>query len=72
MPGELVTPAKNFDEVVGSVRASRSGQDMGAVVGELQALRGDLAGGMRNVTINGDVLTDDVFIDRLISKISDR
>ncbi len=72
MPGELVTPAKNFDEVVGSVRAARSGQDMGAVVGELQALRGDLAGGVRNVTINGDLLTDDVFIDRLISKISDR
>ena len=70
-PGELVVPRNNFDEVVGAVRSDRAGGS-GEVVAQLQALRGDLQGARPNVVVNGDVLTDDSFIDRMIQKISDR
>lgn len=72
-PGELVVPKQNFNEVVGSVQASRDGGGMGEVVAELQALRGEIGAVRPNmVTINGDVMSDDSFVDRLIQKISDR
>lgn len=69
-PGELVVPRNNFDEVVGAVRSDRGGN--GEVVAQLQALRGDLQGVRPSVVVNGDVMTDDSFVDRLIQKISDR
>lgn len=69
-PGEIVIPkplAPTFAEQFGN-----GGGGMGEVVAELQALRGDLNGARPMVNITGDMLTDDVFIDRLIQKISDR
>jgi hypothetical protein len=69
-PGEIVIPkplAPTFAE-----QFSAGGAGMGEVVAELQMLRGDIQGVRPMVNIHGDVLTDDVFIDRLIAKISDR
>lgn len=70
-PGELVVPRQNFDEVIGSVRSSRDGGGNGDVVEAINGLSARLES-RPNVVIQGDMLTDDVFIDRLISKISDR
>lgn len=64
--GELVTPTKNFEEVVGSVAATRMAREQGLVPGE------GGGGNSLSITINGDVLADDVYIDRLVEKISDR
>jgi hypothetical protein len=67
-PGEIVIPkplAPTFAEQF-------SGGGMGEVVAELQALRGEISGARPSVVVQGDMLTDDVFIDRLIAKISDR
>lgn len=72
-PGELVVPKQNFNEVVGAVQSARDGGGMGEVVSELQALRTEIGAVRPNlVTINGDVMSDDSFVDRLIQKISDR
>lgn len=64
--GELVTPTKNYEEVVSSVAATRLAEERG-LVGE-----GPAASGGNTYIFNGDVLADDVFIDRLVEKISDR
>jgi hypothetical protein len=77
-PGELVVPRQNFDEVVGSVASSRSGENgpssgiagAGEIVQALQAINQKLD---RPYTyIEGDVLADEAFIDALIKKVSDR
>jgi len=72
MPGELIVPKKmvpTFQDVMGS----GGGVDMGQVVAELQALRGEIGSVRPNsVTINGDMMADDSFVDRMIQKISDR
>lgn len=70
-PGELVVPRQNFDEVVGSVKSGREGGGSAEVVDAINGLSARLES-RPNVVIQGDMLTDDVFIDRLIQKISDR
>lgn len=68
-PGELVTPKRNFEEVVGAVQGSRSSRD-DEILQQLVLLNEKPTG--QNVVVNGDVLGDDVWIDRLISKLNDR
>jgi len=61
-PGELVVPTQNFDEVVNAVADRRRGSSEG---GSGQESTG--SGGVTNIYhINGDVLADEVFIDRMI------
>lgn len=73
MPGELIIPKKltpTFQDVMGS---GKLGGDNSQIVSELQALRSEIGAVRPNlVTINGDVMSDDSFVDRLIQKISDR
>lgn len=68
-PGELVAPKKNFEEVVGSVRASRENRD-DEILATLQEINSKSSGGS-SVVVNGDVLSDETYIDKLVSKISD-
>lgn len=69
-PGELVVPEKNFDQVVGAVRGeNKGGGDMNSAL--LQEISGKLDNVGNTTTINGDVLSDEVFIDRLVDKIND-
>lgn len=68
MPGELVVPRRNFDDVVGSVRGES--QDNGEVVAALNRIEEKISGGVTNV-IQGDVLADDSYIDALGRKLSD-
>lgn len=65
--GELVTPTKNYEEVVSSVAATRMAEERGLIG---QGGQGQASG--NTYIFNGDVLADDVFIDRLVEKISDR
>jgi hypothetical protein len=69
--GELVAPARNFDQVVNGVQTERSG-----IIDEVRAKLGQLtsapAGGGTTVNITtGDVLASDSYIDRLAEKISE-
>lgn len=72
--GELITPTKNFEEVVGSVAATRAAEDQGFMGGgEAVEILRDIRDNQRPaIMIQGDVLADDAFIDRLVEKISDR
>lgn len=79
MPGELVVPRQNFEDVIGSTRAAREAERFtgGGGSGEellpvLQSIDEKLSNQKPPVTIQGDVLTDEAFIDRLIEKVSDR
>lgn len=66
-PGELIVPAQNFDEVVNSVADRRRGSSEG---GGSQGATGSQ--GITNVyNINGDVLADETFIDRMIDGINE-
>ena len=69
-PGELVTPKRNFEEVVGAVQTQRAGgnEDQLAV---LQSIDSKLSQPSQTI-IQGDVLADSAFVDVLISKINDR
>ncbi len=69
-PGELVVPERNFDQVVGAVQG-RSG-DNSEIVAVLQNIYDKLTTPQQNTTvIQGDVMTDDSYIDALVRKISD-
>jgi hypothetical protein len=69
-PGELVVPEKNFDQVVGAVRGEgQSGSSLDTAI--LQEISGKLDNVGGQTIINGDVLSDEVFIDRLVEKIND-
>lgn len=80
-PGELVVPERNFEEVVGATRAARG--DLTAVAGgnnpvndrilaELEVLNQTVENlGRPNVTFEGDILSDQNFIDRIIRGVSD-
>jgi hypothetical protein len=80
MPGELVVPTRNFEEVVGATRAARSGESP-AAGGELhsEAIVGHLADisaklnqpPSTNLNIQGDFIGDDQNVDRMIRKIND-
>lgn len=67
-PGELVVPAKNFDQVVGAVRGENQGADLLPV---LESISSKLSQPSQTI-INGDIMTDTVFVDRLIQKINER
>lgn len=72
MPGEIVVPTKNYEEVVGAVRNQRDGggnleSGLAVLLVEIRDTLGRLTSG---VTINGDYLADDIFIDRMVSKIN--
>ncbi len=69
-PGELVVPEKNFDQVVGAVRGeNRGGGDMNSAL--LQEISGKLDNVGNNITVQGDVLAEEVFIDRIVDKINE-
>ncbi len=71
--GELVAPAKNFDQVVEGAAREKGfvkGDENDAVVNELRLLREELAGA-KSITINGDILADDVYINRLADALAD-
>lgn len=64
-PGELVVPEQNFDEVVNAVANQRSGQAGGSESG------GSSSSTSNVFNINGDLLADETFIDRLIDGINE-
>jgi len=75
-PGELVVPEKNFDEVVNSVASQRSGgssssDSNSALVGLLSSIDQKLNKLESPVTINGDVLDSEPFVDNIMEKIRD-
>lgn len=79
-PGELVAPEQNFEEVVGSVRAAREAQKQGAALGgadllpvlsSIDAKLDNLGQGGTSVVVQGDVLADDAYMERLVEKLSD-
>lgn len=69
-PGELVAPRRNFNEVVDGVQTERSGVIDDIRTG-LQTLLERPANNMQ-VTVEGDVLADEAYMDRFIEKLSDR
>lgn len=83
--GELITPTKNFDEVIGSVRAAREAkqfeqkknpadtQMQSEMLDSLKSIEEKLQQPTQtNVTFQGDVLADPTFIDVLVTKISEQ
>lgn len=70
MPGELVVPTKNFDEVVGATRDARAGGSEEQVA-LLQSINDKLQQPTTNI-IQGDVLADTAFIDILFEKMNAR
>lgn len=78
--GELVAPRQNFEEVVGSVAAQRSGAKLSGgssnnsdMVGLLQNISDklDQRGAGTNLTIQGDVIGDPTFMEVFVRKLSD-
>ena len=69
-PGELVVPEKNFDQVVGAVQAQGPGGSQSQIVNLLQAINDKFSNPQQTI-IQGDVMTDDSFINALVQKISD-
>lgn len=67
--GELIAPAKNFDEVVGAVRTQREGgnDEVATLLREIN----DKFSNPQTTIIQGDVTTDDSFIDTLVKRIND-
>lgn len=68
MPGELVVPARNYDEVVGAVQNTRVGGT------EQVDLLKDISNKLNNVggyNFYGDISTDETFVDNFVKKISD-
>lgn len=73
MPGELVVPTKNFDQVVGAVQGSGSagGNDNSAqMLQTLQDIDSKISTPQQTI-IQGDVLSDDTYVDALVRRISD-
>lgn len=70
MPGELVVPERNFDQVVGAVRGENSGGRDDEIVNLLSEIKDkQLQSG--NTIIQGDVSTDESYVDAFVKKISD-
>ncbi len=69
--GELIAPKQNFEEVVGAVRTQRAGgNDNSEMVNVLKSIDGKISTPQQTV-IQGDVHTDDSYVDALVRKISD-
>lgn len=79
--GELVVPRENFEDVIGSTRAAREAERVGGgslggnpeMLSVLQSIDEKLSQPSNTtIAVQGDVLADEAFIDRLLEKISDR
>jgi hypothetical protein len=69
--GELIAPKKNFEEVVGAVRTQRAGgTDNSEMLQVLKSIDQKTSTPQQTV-IQGDVHTDDSYVDALVRKISD-
>lgn len=69
-PGELVVPRRNFNDVVGAVQNQNNGVDNTRMVELLESIDQKFSNPQQTV-IQGDVLTDDTYIDALVKKLSD-
>ncbi len=70
-PGELVVPTKNFDQVVGAVRNDgQGGGNNDQIVNILERIHSKITTPQTTI-IQGDVHTDDSYVDALVRKISD-
>jgi hypothetical protein len=84
MPGELIVPTRNFDEVVGAVADKRNNvnasptpaaqtqndQMMQQMSDTLKSIDQKFTAPTQNI-FQGDVMTDDIYIDAFIRKVSD-
>lgn len=69
MPGELVVPKKNFNDVVGAVQGDTTSSDP-EMLAVLQRIEEKLQTPQTTI-IQGDVMTDESYIDAIVRKISD-
>lgn len=69
MPGELVVPKKNFNDVVGAVQGEGQNSDP-EMLQVLQRIEEKLQTPQTTI-IQGDVMTDDSYIDAIVRRISD-
>jgi hypothetical protein len=71
MPGELVVPKRNFNDVVNAVQGQNTGGTSNVEI--LEALRGiaEKIGTVGNNYFYGDLSTDEAFVDNFVKKISD-
>lgn len=79
---ELVAPRQNFEEVIGSVRAAREAEnflapargneEQTAVLRSIDEKLSNSPAASPTIVVQGDVLADENYIDRLVDKISDR
>ncbi len=69
MPGELVVPERNFDQVVGAVQNDGTGGNE-EMLSALQSIDEKLSQPSQTI-IQGDVTADDSYIDSLVKRISD-
>ncbi len=67
-PGELVVPERNFEQVVGAVRGG--GQDNSQITSLLESIDSKLSQPSQTI-INGDISSDQNYIDALVKQISD-
>lgn len=70
-PGELVVPKRNFNDVVGAVQGQNApAQDNTEMLNTLKSIDAKFSN-PQITNIQGDVTTDDSYIDTLVRKISD-
>lgn len=69
MPGELVVPRRNFNDVVGALSGNKT-EGNGEMVSILERIENKLSTPQTTI-INGDVTSDDTYVDSLVRKISD-
>lgn len=68
MPGELVVPQRNFEEVVGAVRGESAGNEQtNSLLGQILE---KISAGATTI-IQGDVLAEESFVNSLIRQIND-
>ncbi len=71
MPGELIVPTRNFDEVVGAVQSSRAGGSdvlQEQILEQLQKMNEKTLG---TTVFQGDLMADDSYIDRMVDKFNE-
>lgn len=69
-PGELVVPRRNFNDVVGAVGGQGNNALSDEILTELRAINEKFSA-PNSIVVQGDVLSDQVVIDRLVRGISD-
>lgn len=70
MPGELVVPKRNFNDVVGPLQNQGGGSSDPEMLATLNEIRDNLKTPQQTI-IQGDVHADESYIDSLVRKISD-